>query len=82
MNELMEHDDFSCDISSEEHEHESKSKEHFISIVSLYLSGTCKVLRDTLLIFSKSLKKFLKLFLKNVLTKIQFGYIMIIELRK
>jgi len=58
----MEHGDFSGDISSEEHEHESKSKEHFISIVALYLSGTCRVPRDTLLIFSKSLKKILKLF--------------------
>lgn len=47
----MEHDGFSGDISSDikddfsdEHEHESKSEEHFISIVALNLSGTCEVL--------------------------------------
>ena len=40
----MEHDDFSGDISSEEHKHESKSEEHFISIVTLKYDGTCEVL--------------------------------------
>ena len=47
----MEHDDFSGDISSddfsnidEHHEHELKSEEHFINIVSFKLMGTCKVL--------------------------------------
>lgn len=47
----MEHDDFSGDISSDidddfsnEHEHESKSEEHFISIVAFNLGVACKVL--------------------------------------
>lgn len=40
----MEHDDFSGDISSEEHEHESKSEEHFIKLIALKLNGTDKVL--------------------------------------
>lgn len=40
----MEHDGFSGDISSEEHEHESKSEEHFISIVALKYDGACEVL--------------------------------------
>ena len=42
----MEHDDFSGDISSDEHEHESKSEERILEMIAfgIFKNGTYKSL--------------------------------------
>ena len=72
----MEHDDFSGDISSDieddfsdEHEHELKIKYLRKSQWHSKFEWHRQVLAYTILFFKKSLRKFLKLFYKKVLTK-------------